>query len=387
MLQLLARPLAATLLVVLPALLLERLLRLFDLVAGSGAFGQVIQLVLYLTPHYAGLALPAAVFASVFIVVARLAEHHELDALQGAGVSLTRISRPFLMMGLLLAIGGLGLYGHLQPLGRYAYRAALHSVMNTRWNATVVPGEFSRIGERLTVTADRVAPETGELRGIFIEQQRPDGAHVTTTARSGWLTTRPAEGELALELADGSQIAALPGERVETLAFGGSSLTRPFSIILTTYRARGEDERELTLGELWSGPVPGGNDIPKGRWDGELHGRLVRAFSLALLPLLAVPMGLGAKRTRRWHGIALSALILVIYHHAVQLVESLGDIGAIAPMPTLWGVFVLFAVFSVLIFRHASRHPHEGPFDGLLAMLERGTDALAARLPRRRQPT
>ena len=36
MLRQLAKPLAATLLLVLPALLMERLLRLFDLLAGAG---------------------------------------------------------------------------------------------------------------------------------------------------------------------------------------------------------------------------------------------------------------------------------------------------------------------------------------------------------------
>ena len=99
MLALLSQPLAATLGVVLPALLLERLLRLFDLVANGGAgVAPIIRLVLYLTPHYVGLALPAAFFVSVFVVVARLGEHHELDALQSSGLSLAQLSRPFMLV-------------------------------------------------------------------------------------------------------------------------------------------------------------------------------------------------------------------------------------------------------------------------------------------------
>ena len=178
---------------------------------------------------------------------------------------------------------------------------------------------------------------------------------------------------------------------MNTLKFGDSSVTRPFSLAIPAFRSRGDDEREMTLDELWPAtgrpprtPTGGGEPIPHRRLVGELHGRLVRSLSFALLPLLAVPMGLGAKRTRRWQGVALSALILVIYHHGVQLAESLGDIGLIDPRPALWGLFAAFAVFAALAFRHANRNSYEGPFDGVLDRLEGVTAAIGARLSRRR---
>ncbi|MBC9176388.1 LptF/LptG family permease [Pseudoroseomonas ludipueritiae] len=393
LLRLLGRPLVATLLVVLPALLLERLLRLFDLVATSaGAVGPVIQLVLFLVPHYIGLALPAAFFVSVFTVITQLSENHELDALQGTGMSLSRLARPLLAVGVALALLGLLLHGYMQPLGRYNYRAAFNAVTHAGWNAKVGAGDFIRLGSRLTVTADSVDAMTGQLTGVFIEQRRTDGTEVTTTARRGWLVRQPDEGTLVLQLEGGSQIEVSPEGEVNTLRFGDSSVTRPFSLSIPPFRARGDDEREMTLDELWkatSGPPPtstgGGGPIPHSRLVGELHGRLVRSFSFALLPLLAVPMGLGAKRTRRWQGVALSALILVIYHHGVQLAESLGDIGLIDPRPALWGLFAGFAILSALAFRHANRNPYEGPFDAVLERLEGVTAAIGARLPRRRR--
>jgi lipopolysaccharide export system permease protein len=392
LLRLLGRPLLATLLVVLPALLLERLLRLFDLVATSaGAVGPVIELVLFLVPHYVGLALPAAFFVSIFTVVTQLSEHHELDALQGSGLSLACLSRPFLAVGVVLTLMGLVLHGYMQPLGRYNYRAAFNAVTHAGWNAKVGAGDFIRLGSRLTVTADAVDTRTGQLNGVFLEQRRPDGTEVTTTAQRGWLVRQPDAGTLVLQLEAGSQITVSPGGEVNTLQFGDSSVTRPFSLAIPAFRSRGDDEREMTLDELWTAtggpprtPTGGGEPIPHRRLVGELHGRLVRSFSFALLPLLAVPMGLGAKRTRRWQGVALSALILVIYHHGVQLAESLGDIGLIDPRPALWGLFAAFAVFAALAFRHANRNSYEGPFDGVLDRLEGVTAAIGARLSRRR---
>ncbi len=390
LLRLLAKPLLATLLVVLPALLMERLLRLFDLLAGTGGpVSSIARLLVYLVPHYLGLALPAALFVGVYLVVARLSEDHEMDALQSVGFSLGRLSRPFLLVGLLFAAGGVGLYGYVQPLGRYAYRAAFHSLANAGWNGTIVPGEFTRVGDRAVVYAESRDPADGTLRGVFVQQRRPDdGAEVLTTAAAGRLALAPERDEISLELEQGRQVTLLPDGRVSTLSFAGSDLSRPLSVRLPGFRPRGSDERELTLEELWAATRHGtaAVDPPTlrgSRLDAELHGRLVRAASLAVLPLLAVPMGLAAKRARRSHGIALAAVILVLYQQALSLLESLGDVGRLDARPALWAAFGLFAAFCAAVFRHSSRNPSEGGFDGALAAIERAAAAALALLPRR----
>ncbi len=389
LLRLLARPLLATLLLVLPALLMERLLRLFELLAGSGGpLSSIARLLVYLVPHYLGLALPAALFTGVYLVVARLSEDREMDALQSAGFSLGRLSRPFLLVGALFAAAGVGLYGYVQPLGRYSYRAGLHALANAGWNGTVVPGEFTRIGDRTVVYADSRDPADGSLRGVFVRQARPeDGAEVLTTAASGRVSLDRARGELSLELERGQQVTLRPDGRVSTLGFAGSDLSRALSVRLPGFRPRGSDERELTLGELWAArhgaDPPPMTPVRGSRLDGELHGRLVRAASLAVLPLLAVPMGLAAKRARRSHGIALAAVILMLYQQGLQLLESLGDVGRLDARPVLWAAFALFAAFCGTVFRRSSRNPTEGGFDGALAMIERGAGVVAALLPRR----
>ena len=367
LLRLLARPLLATLLVVLPALLMERLLRLFDLLAGTGGpLSSVARLLVYLVPHYLGLALPAALFIGVYAVVARLSEDREMDALQSVGFSLGRLSRPFLLVGLLFAAGAVGLYGYVQPLGRYAYRAGFHALSHAGWNGAIVPGEFIRVGERAVVHVDRRDPaDRGLLRGIFVRERRPDGTEALTTAATGRFAFDAGAGEFILELERGQQIVVAPDGGVSTLEFAGSDQARPVSVRFPGFRARGADERELTLDELWfarhgsDAPPPA---MPVPRLAAELHGRLVRAASLALLPLLAVPMGLAAKRSRRSHGIVLAAAILVLYQQALQLLELLGDLGRLDARPALWAAFALFAAFCGAVFRRSSRNPAEGGF-------------------------
>ncbi|HVK41895.1 MAG TPA: LptF/LptG family permease, partial [Phenylobacterium sp.] len=65
--------------VTLVALLLERALRLLDLLSqSSDRFGFVVQLTGQLVPHYFGLALPVAFFVALFIVITRLSDGSEV---------------------------------------------------------------------------------------------------------------------------------------------------------------------------------------------------------------------------------------------------------------------------------------------------------------------
>ena len=67
-------------------------------------------------------------------------------------------------------------------------------------------------------------------------------------------------------------------------------------------RARGGDERELTLGELAERAKSHNSILPRATVLAELYARLARAIFLPFLPLIAFPLGLAAKRGRRAPG-------------------------------------------------------------------------------------
>src|SRR3546814_4252404 len=82
-------PFAMALGISLCALLLERLLRLFNLLAETGSpFGVALELAANLMPHYLGLALTAGFFIAVFVAVARLSDKHVMAALLASGLSI-----------------------------------------------------------------------------------------------------------------------------------------------------------------------------------------------------------------------------------------------------------------------------------------------------------
>ncbi|WP_158800799.1 MULTISPECIES: LptF/LptG family permease [unclassified Acidisoma] len=378
LLVLTAGPFTATLLIVLPALLIERLLRLFDLIASTDApAGSVGRMLVDLVPHYLGLALPAAIFIGIHFVIARLSAGSELEAMQNAGLSLAWISRPFLLLGAIAAAGGFGLYGYLEPLSRYAYRAAYQTATEGTWNGVIPPGQIIQVSKNLIVTADASDPATGALSHVFVYQRAPDGKEKLTTGRSGTLVLSDDGTQVMLSLKNGEQMNVLPDNRIDSVSSDSTTMHHPFLLHFANFRARGFDEREMTMGELWHARNHPHPPQPVRRLDGEFHSRLVRSLSLVVLPLLAISIGLAAKRTRRQYGIVVGVIILVLYDHAVQLAQAIGTAGLMDPRLPLWGCFLTFTVFCLWMFRRAVRHTSEGPFDRIFDLLERASDRIA----------
>ena len=380
-----ARPLGISLAVVLLALILERILRLFDLLAHQGKqFDRIMTMAVNLVPHYLGLALPAAFFISIFLVSARFSEDSELDALRGCGLSLRRFSRPFLWLGILLGVFSIALYGYLQPYSRYAYRAIFHAVTNAPWDASVAAGAFIHAGGGYTLYADRADPEGQWLENVFVHETLPDGAEVATTARRGVLQLSDDGEDLRLALHGAVQIRTDPGRNPAVGTFERMVLDRPFARNTPLFRSRGDSERELTMEELreeWRNPA---STIPRSRLQAEFHARLVRSLSLPFLPMLAVPMGMAAKRSFRWQGIAVAAVILLLYHHVIQFGESLADLGRADPVYSLWGPFALFAAGCTALYVMADRRPGANPFGALFERVDGLFDHVRRLLPRRK---
>lgn len=376
LLKLMGPPMAAALAVVLIALLLERILRLFNLLAASTArFGLIIDLVGNLVPHYLGLALPAAFFISVFLVIARLGDNNEVDALLASGMSISRISVPFVGVGAFLTLFSVLLFGFIQPYGRYGYNADLNAALHSGWDARVQPRTFLDPGRGFTITADRVDPTGRQLRGVFVRRITDQGEEEVITAGRGALRPSPDGKRLTLVLENAQQFRERNGR--EPLVGGFDQLTTnvEFSIDAPPFRARGGAERELTLIELRREMKEAPTAEARTRAASEFYARMVRSLSLPLLPLLATPLGMAAKRGRRGPGIVIAAIVMLLYQHGIQLGQGFADTGRAAPIVAVWTPFVVFAALCIWLFVQSRRRPGETPFTLIVDALG---DALSA---------
>lgn len=356
-----AGPLIACLVVTLAALLLERALRLFDLLSGSSArFGYVFELTANLLPHYLGLALPAAFFVSLFVVVARMSDGSEIDAWLASGVGLSRLIRPFLALGILLTVISVAVFGYLQPYSRYGYRAVMHAAVNAGWNGRLQAQTFIEPSDKLLMTADEADLAGRKLGRLFIRQTRDDGLEDITTAASAEL--RPSEDgkRVELNLVGGQRLRETSPGVFDVTRFDRGVIDAPLEGAAALLRARGGDERELTLGELWEGVRDGHPGITKATMAAEFNARLARALSLPFLPLLAVPLALSAKRSGRAPGLVVAGVTLLAFHHGVQFVQSLAGAGRLSPL-MVWLPYLIFVALCLWSFHGCRARPGQTP--------------------------
>lgn len=378
LLRLLIWPLLGCLGVTVVALLLERILRLLDELSQSSArFGYVTQLAANLTPHYLGLALPVAFFVALFIVIARLSDGSEIDALLASGQSLERIAAPFLAVGVALGIFSFVVFGYLQPYSRYTFRAVMHAAVNAGWNGRLAGGAFIDDKGSL-MTADSADMSGQRLTHVFIRRLDARGHEEIITAATADLKMDPSGKTVTMDLRNGRRIGIDVNGAYRNLAFTSLTTQTPLAAAAALLRDRGGDERELTMGELSQQARSAHPVVSKGTLMGEYYGRLARAAFLPFLPLLAFPLGLAAKRGNRAPGLIMAGLLLLAFQHALLLGQGLAKSGKLAPFPAIWIPFAIFAGLGVWLFVGSRTRPGDTP----VSRLVRRINNLVARVVR-----
>jgi len=378
-LQALIGPLLLALMVLLVAQLLERLLRLFEMAAATGASVMtVLKIVATLVPHYMGMALPASFFAAIFMAVARIGDDNELDAMLATGRSITRMSAPYFLVAVLLSAFSLYLFGFLQPLMRYGYNVEVHTAMYSGWNARMEDNRFVSVRQGFSLGADDVGPDGRQLRGVFVERREGDKEDVITAQRGRLVSSRDGK-RLLLELTDGLIVSDLADGRVRLLNFATGRINEDFTVVPPPYRVRGKSVRELTLTELWHGRLPPDSELKPSQLAGEMHGRLARTVLPLLLPLLALPLGMAAKRGRRAPGTVFAAVALLALNQALQFGESMAESGRAQALISVWTPVLLFAVLGVWLFRGSLQWPGDNPVMRAVSAIESGFEGIKRR--------
>ena len=342
----------------LVVLLLERLLRIFQVVSTSSRPGSdAANMVVNLLPHYLGIAIPLAMMLGTIMVVDRLSKSSELVAGLGAGVGLSHMVRPFLFIAAILAALTILIEGWLQPLGRYNYRAVEDSIKQTSYAAALRAGSFTPVGNRTFFAGTDV--RGAGIGPVFIYERlysrgTPAGVRITTAER-GALEIREPIREPVLQLSEG-QTYQLRGEDMggDTL-LGGLSFEESAisgSTDVEGFRQRGRDDRELTTAELVENRDGSVNTtLTTAENNAALHHRLARAALLLILPFIAVPFGLNYGRNPSSAGIFIGVVMLVAIQKALEFAQSLGASGAIPAWSGVWGIIAVLAVFGGWLFR------------------------------------
>jgi lipopolysaccharide export system permease protein len=348
-------------------LVLEKMLRLFDFVANEGGPVSVVwKMLANLIPEYLSLGIPIGLMLGILLAFRRLATSSELDVLKGVGMSFGRLMRVPYAFAIALALLNLAIVGFIQPLARYAYEGLQFELRSGALGASIKVGEFTSMGDRMTLRIEESANEGRTLRGIFVRGEQKDGQSVSATAAGGQFLATDDPNTIILRLTKGVLIHESPKFAVpRVLTFDNHDLPIPLPKI-DAFRTRGGADREKTIPELFVAGKDQSEPL-KTRLESRanFHFRIVEVVSMFLIPLIAIALAIPPKRSTSSLGIFLSIVLLVTQHKINEYAEDLGARGTVDPLIALWVPFLLFAALAVWMYYQTAHVPGGQPIGAL----------------------
>lgn len=339
-------PLLATLGISALLLLLEKMLSLFDFVINQGGPIDVVwQMLGNLMPQYLTLVIPLAMFLGVLLATRKFALSSELDAFLSCGLSLHRLLVPSIFLALILLLVNILVVGFVQPYSKYAYEELIFDVRSGALGAAIKSNEFTDLGEGLTLRIEESRNSGRELLDIFAQKEDEDGHIYSVSAKRGSFFASPDQKYIILRLFEGTLIDFdLNQSRPRILNFDMHDL--PLEVpMFEQFRTRGDDAEEMTFAELWQE-----RDSEDDGVIATLHSRAARALSILIVPFLAVPLGLVAKRSGRALGISVGVFILLLYHKVLEFGLDFSAEGIISPWLSIWAPTAIFVLITARLY-------------------------------------
>lgn len=360
-------PMLGTLVLSAMLLVLEKMLRLFDFVATEGGPVSVVwRMLANLIPEYLSLGIPIGLMLGILLAFRRLATSSELDVLKGVGMSFGRLMRVPFAYAIALAALNLAIVGFIQPVARYAYEGLQFELRSGALGASIKVGEFTKLGDRMTLRIEESYNDGRSLRGIFVRGEQKDGQRVSATAARGQFLATDDPNTIILRLSQGVLIHESPKFAVpRVLTFDNHDLPIPLPKI-ESFRLRGGADREMTIPELFvAGKDQNSSVQTRLESRANFHFRIVEVMSMFLIPLIAIALAIPPKRSTSSLGVFLSIVLLVTQHKINQYAEDMGARGVVDPLIALWVPYLLFAALAIWMYYVVAHVPGGQPIGAL----------------------
>lgn len=337
----------------------------FDLLSELSGFqedqvraGQIVRYYIYKAPELLVVVMPIALLLALLYALTNHARHNELTAMRAAGLSLYRLSLPYLGVGLVFSLILFALNELWVPRGDEAARRvvagpATASDAHAGWQWTRnLHFRNARDGRIWNIAAFNTA--TGEMLNPQVEWMLPDRSNRLMARSAVWSNG-------CWVFLDVQEIVAFAGkDSSEFTETHTNSLTvcefteTPEQIRseikisrLSNYRTA--KDVQLSIAEIlhYFHLHPDLNDRDRALLSTRLQERLAAPWTCLVVVLIALPFGAFSTRRNAFAGVASSVFICFAFFILLRLGLALGSGGYIPPWVAAWLPNGLFAAIGL----------------------------------------
>lgn len=311
---------------------INRAVVLFDQLIADGQSATVfLEFTALSLPSMIRLAMPIAAFAASVYVTNRMSSESELVVVQATGYSAFRLARPVLYFGVLVVILMSLLMHVLVPLSTARLNDRTAEVAQNATARLLTEGRFMEPASGVTVYIREITP-AGELRNVFLSDQRDTVREVTYTASQAYLVRT--DDDTQLVMIDGLA-QTLDVERNQLFTTSFDDFTYNIGSLVTISASDRRRSRELSTPELLfpTDALAEETRKTKGELIVEGHDRFAQSFLglvASLLGFSALMVG-GYSRFGVWRQIVFAILLII----AIKAFETVG-LNAAREKPNLW---------------------------------------------------
>ena len=298
----------------------------------------VFLLLVYTMPYFLQYIIPMSTMMAVLMALLRMSSDNEIMALKAGGVSIYRLLTPVLIFSLsgTLITGYMTIFG--VPSGAERFKTLLFDVATSNLNISLKERTFNDNFKQIMLYVNKIDPQSGELHNVLIEDSRKSAAGNTVVARRGRLIGEPKEMVYHLRLYDGTISQMDMRDRSShTINFETYDIRLDLKDAFSTPGIANQAPDEMTLPTLRAYLKRVRSD--KAQYLSALL-KYYKKFSIPVaclaMGLLAMPLGIQARNSKKAFGIGLGLLFFLLYYILLSVGTAFGENGNYPPVVGMW---------------------------------------------------
>ncbi len=317
----------------------------------------VLRLIFFTLPWLLVFIIPMSIMMAVLLTFLRLSGDNEIVALKSCGLSIYGLLPPVLFFGLT----GFALTMFMTIVGVPAAKTAMENMALRMASSNVDIGlkerTFNDQFKNVVMYVNKVDLKNRKLIDIFIEDKRQADVVSTVVAPEGQLLSEPGKFIFHLVLSNGTiHQTSIKDKSATAIRFGTYKLTLDLGKQMARAGTRHKSREEMSIGELHSF-IAHRPQRDKAYYDAQiiLHRRFSIPVACLALGLLAFPLGIQSRSTRRSFGLILCLFFFLLYYLLLTAGYAFGENGAYPPVIGMWLPNFAMAAVGLYFLLQAAR--------------------------------
>ncbi|MBL9171446.1 MAG: LptF/LptG family permease [Verrucomicrobiales bacterium] len=311
-----------------------------------------VEYYLWKLPELLTTVLPVALLLACLYALTNHSRHHELTAIRSAGISLWRLSLPYLLVGLVCSLWLFAVSEVWGPRSAdAAERIRKRNLSTTSTSAARVLKNFgfpSGLGRVWQMDTYDVL--TGDMQSVHVGWKLPDGARREIVARRGEWRDGVWVFHDAIDTVFSNVPASFPQRtvtnRLEVFELSETPLQIRTALkvnLLFSNLRQAAKRPQLSIREILDYRALYPNEMRRSDpLKTQLHGRLAAPWTCLVVVLVALPFGAPSGRRNAFVGVAASVFLCFAYFICMRMGLTLGTGGRLPAWLAAWGPNLLF---------------------------------------------